>query len=59
MRRVTIAVPSLAEAVQRLDERSVAYERLTGILFTDRRLQVLDPAGNRVEFKQEWGLGPF
>ena len=52
--RVTIAVPSLPEASDRLTERRVAFDRVSGITLTDRRLQVLDPAGNRVEFKQEW-----
>ena len=52
--RVTITVPSLDEAAGRLDERSISYERLSGLAYTDRRLQALDPAGNRVEFKQAW-----
>ena len=57
--RVTLAVPSLGEVADRLEERSVPFERLSGLSPTDRRLQTHDPAGNRVEFKQEWRMGPF
>ena len=52
--RLVVAVPRLREARQLLDERKVAYERIRGLGFTDRRLSLLDPAGNRVEFKQDW-----
>ena len=52
--RITLQVPSLAEAAEQLEERSVAYERLSGVTFTDRRLATHDPAGNRVELKQQW-----
>lgn len=53
-RRLTLKVPSLEDAATMLEERSVRYLRFTGVLFTDRRLATLDPAGNRVELKQEW-----
>ena len=52
--RATILVPSLKESVERLEERNVGCQRLSGIVYTDRRVAVLDPAGNRVELKQEW-----
>ena len=57
--RVTILVPSLDEAAAMLDEHLLRYQRISGIMFTDRRLAVLDPAGNRVELKQEWPYAPI
>ncbi len=58
-RRITLAVPSLAETRERLEARSVPVERFPGLAFTDRRIGVDDPAGNRVEFKQEWPFAPL
>ncbi len=55
-RRLTLAVPSLAQAAELLEERRVRYVRLSGLWFTDSRLATLDPAGHRVELKQEWPL---
>jgi len=57
--RAVIQVPSLEATVKRLEEGKVSYERLTGIAWTDRRVGVLDPAGNRIELKQEWPQGTF
>ena len=57
--RLTILVPSLEEAAAVLDEHSVRYQRISGVMFTDRRLAMLDPAGNRVELKQEWPYAPI
>jgi len=57
--RVTIFVPSLSEVAERLEERSVPYTTLTGLMYTDRRLEVHDPAGNRVVLKQETHGGVF
>lgn len=57
--RVTIAVPSLSEAIERLEEKRVPFMRLTGVMFTSRRLQTHDPAGNRVELRQLFREGPF
>jgi hypothetical protein len=51
---VVILVPSMDAALGRLDERKRLYQRLSGLAFTDRRLGLLDPAGNRIELKQEW-----
>jgi hypothetical protein len=53
-RRLTIVVPSLAEAAELLEERSIPFARLSGIGYTDRRLGTSDPAGHRVELKQGW-----
>lgn len=57
--RVTVALPSLTDAAELLAERSMLCEHQSGISMTYRRLQTLDPAGNRVEFKQESRVGPF
>ena len=50
--RVTILVPVLAELCEALTERSGDYESVSGIAWTDRKIQALDPAGNRIVFKQ-------
>jgi hypothetical protein len=55
-RRMTLAVDSLEAASRFLEERSVPYLRLPGLWYTDRRLSVCDPAGHRVELKQQWPL---
>ena len=55
--RVTIAVPSLDEAAELLADRRRHFEKLTGVLFSDRRLDTLDPAGNRVMLKQHYPSG--
>lgn len=56
---IVIAVPSLEAAAELLDERSVAYETLSGISWPDRRLATNDPAGNRIELKREWPYDPL
>ena len=55
--RVTLAIPSLTEAAELLSERRWPFEQISGLRFTERRLATHDPAGNRVEFKQEWPWG--
>lgn len=55
--RVTIGVRSILETRAKLDEARIPFERVSGLLFTDRRIQVLDPAGNRVAFRQVWDVG--
>lgn len=57
--RVTVAVDSVDGAAAVLDERRVPYQIIQGFRHSDRRLQVLDPAGNRVELKQGWRTGVF
>jgi hypothetical protein len=56
---IVIAVPSLEEAAEMLEERSVAFETLSGISWPDRRLSTSDPAGNRVELKRDWPYDPL
>lgn len=57
--RVVLLMPSLEETVAALEDRSVPFERQSSTVWTDRRVEVLDPAGNRVAFKQEWPFGPL
>ncbi len=57
--RVTLLVPSLAEALELLEEKAFPCEKLTGFLYTDRRIVTNDPAGNRVELKQSWPFAPL
>ncbi|HEY3246589.1 MAG TPA: VOC family protein [Phycisphaerae bacterium] len=55
--RAVLLVPSLAAAAERLSERKIAFVRINGIQYTDRRLSLLDPGGNRIELKQAWLYG--
>lgn len=57
--RLTIRVEDLYETRECLDERRMPYESLTGVSYTDRRIAVLDPAGNRIELKHGWPAGTF
>ena len=50
--RVILGVNSVDEASERLTERKTPFQRLSGLSMSDRRIQVLDPAGNRVELRQ-------
>ncbi len=56
-RRTTVSVAALQWVMDRLDERRIGYTRVSGLGWTDRRISLLDPAGNRVELKQEWRSG--
>jgi len=58
-RRATLSVRSLSAAAERLEEARLVFTRVSGLSWTDRRLSLLDPAGNRVELKQEWRGGVF
>jgi len=58
-RRATLSVRSLSAAAERLEQEHLAFTRVSGLSWTDRRLSLLDPAGNRVELKQEWRAGAF
>ncbi|MCO6436995.1 MAG: hypothetical protein J5J06_07900 [Phycisphaerae bacterium] len=53
----TILVDSLDLACEQLLERRIAFDRLSNVAFTDRRISLLDPGGNRVAFKQRWPFG--
>ena len=57
--RVTLRVPSLSDAAEALEERKIPYVRLSGVLYTDRRIQTVDPGGNRVDLKREWPSAPL
>ena len=56
-RRALLSVRSLEATAAVLDEEGVAYQPLSGWGWSDRRLSLLDPGGNRVELKQEWRRG--
>jgi len=56
---VVILVSSLSTAMGQCRERRIDYIRLSGIDSTDRRIQLLDPGGNRVELKQYWPYAPL
>ena len=57
--RVTLLVPSLSEAVEALEQRKAPYALLSGLEYTDRRIQTADPGGNRVELKPQWPFAPL
>jgi hypothetical protein len=55
-RRALIRVPSLPMLMEALSEQGFTYQIQRGLSFFDRRLLVLDPAGNLVELKEELPL---
>ena len=57
--RVTLLVTSLEETMAALDERALAYVWLRDLMWTSRRIETHDAAGNRVAFKQEWPNAPL
>lgn len=57
--RVTVAVDSMDDVAACLEERRVSHSIIQGFRQSDRRLQVLDPAGNRVELKQGYRMDVF
>ncbi len=52
-RRLLIQVDSLGRMWERLTARSIECWEYPGMGIGDRRLVVLDPAGNRIELKEE------
>ena len=52
--RLVIGVALLGRLESELHERSIEFRRRQGLSWTDRRLVLLDPAGHRIELKQEW-----
>ena len=53
-RRAVLAVMSLADVEELLQEHDVDYVKETGLWLSERRLHVTDPAGNRLEIRQTW-----
>jgi hypothetical protein len=53
-RRLVLEIPSLQAMAEKLTELGFEPAWYRGLRLTDQRLFVLDPAGNRVEFKQTW-----
>jgi hypothetical protein len=56
-RRVLVSVRDLEATVGVLEDREMEYQRISGWGWTDRRVSLIDPGGNRVELKQEWRSG--
>ncbi len=57
--RLVVSVRDLEWVGKVLEAERIAYQPLSGMTWTDRRLTLLDPGGNRVELKQEWRRGVF
>lgn len=57
--RVTIGVPNLDETTDRLLESGAEIERISGLMWSDRQIATLDPAGHRIILKQYWETGPL
>jgi len=54
--RVAVRVPSLDDVIELLTERKIEFQPISGLRWTDRRISLLDPGGNRVELRQDWPL---
>jgi len=52
--RLTVRVPSLEEVIEQLEDRNIEFVTVSGIRWTDRRISLLDPGGNRVELRKDW-----
>jgi hypothetical protein len=57
--RLAVGASSLEGIAERLDERKWGYVVLRGLMWTDRRIETLDPAGHRVALKRHWPTGPI
>ena len=55
--RAVVSVHCLDHVADILEAERIEFQRLSGMNWTDRRLSLLDPGGNRVELKQEWRPG--
>lgn len=52
--RARFQVPCLHDAAETLKERKYPFQWVRGLSFSDRALDLLDPAGNRVEVRRDW-----
>lgn len=52
--RVMCEVPFLEDVAEVLTDRKYEHDWLRGLARTDRRIQLLDPAGNRIEIRKRW-----
>ena len=52
-------VPSVHDAVEMLQEHSYPFRLVRGLSFTDLSIDLLDPAGNRVEVRRFWSGFPL
>ena len=54
--RLTVRVPLLDEVIEQLEDRKIEFVPISGIRWTDRRITLLDPGGNRVELRKDWPM---
>ncbi len=54
--RLTVRVPLLDEVIEQLEDRKIEFQPISGIHWTDRRITLLDPGGNRVELRKDWPM---
>ncbi len=52
--RFVLAVTSLEQVVELLEERKLPYHEVRGFGCTDRRILVMDPGGNRIVLKRHF-----
>ncbi len=57
--RVVLLVPRLFDICEELDEQRIAFQPISDISATSRRIALLDPAGNRITLKQAWPFAPL
>ena len=57
--RLAITVPSLGDVSAELRERKIPYQLIRGIDWTDQRLSLLDPAGNRIALRRQYPDAPL
>lgn len=55
--RLTLAMPSLEEAAEMLEDKKYSFQWYRGLSFTDRALILHDPAGNRTMIRRLWPTG--
>jgi catechol 2,3-dioxygenase-like lactoylglutathione lyase family enzyme len=53
-RRACVEVPSIEDVAAILEDRKYEFSWHRGLQLTDRSLELLDPAGNRVEVRRHW-----
>ena len=57
--RLTVAVPSLEEAIERLRHLHRPVVLLRGLCWSERQLRTRDPAGHLVALKRQWSYAPL
>ena len=52
--RLTVRVPLLEDVMKELEDRKIEFQTISGMLWADRQISLLDPGGNRVELRKDW-----